>query len=286
MFFKILILLILPLFLFSQEEKLEKILAFNTNLGKMMKYQNSGSALKTWIKKVTSNNNTYINLKIYDNNENMLNDYFNKKIDILVFTPYDYVKNIEKFKSITDEYWFMKKDMKYDFHKKYLIVNSNINSLLDLKDKKIAINSANKISKFFLEKTYIEKTKKSAKKVLDNIDFLANSSILLKTYFGSYDASVVDSYEYETMLELNPSITKKIKILEESPRIFNNMIIAFRNNSNMEDYKLILKDFLLSKDKIEVFNLLKIKTIVPDGKNMNKLDEFYFDYMRLKKTID
>lgn len=283
---KILFFLILPLFLYSQEKKSEKILAFNSSLGKMMKYQNSGSALKNWIKKVTFNNKTYISLKIFNDNNKMLDNYFKKQIDILVITPFDYVNNLDKFKNITNEFWYMKKDMKYNFHKKYLIVKNSINSLDDLKNKKIAINSANKIAKMFLEKKYLEKNKKSAKKILENIEFIPNSSILLKTYFGAYDAAIVDSYEYDTMLELNPSIVKKIKILEESPRIFNNMIIAFNKDSNMENYKILLKKFLLSKDKMEVFNLLKIQTIVSDSNNMSNLEKFYFDYINLKKEFD
>lgn len=289
MYIKIIIFLFLPLYLLSQENKLIKKLSFNSNMHNKMKYKNSESALKNWVKKVTVNSNLIVTLDIYDDNNKMLNDYFNNKIDMLVFSPFDYITNIDKFKKNTSEYWYLKKDMKHNYHKKYLIVNNSINSMLDLNDKKIMINSGNKISKLFLEKKYLEKIKKSPKKILKNIEFVNSNSILLKTYFGTYDAAIIDSYEYETMIELNPSILKKIKILEESPRIFNDMIISFsktNKDSDMNNFQQILKKFLEDKKKRELFNLLKIKTIKTNQNNLKDLEDYYTDYLKVKKKYD
>lgn len=292
MYLKILIFLFLPFTLFSEETIIQKQLASHNDMTVKMKYVNSKDALLNWIQNFTNTTKLNVNLNIYNDYKEMFTDYDNNKIDILVFSPYSYIHNKDNIRKNSTNFWFMKKDRKYNFHKKYLIVNNSINNLSDLKDTKIMINKANKISEMFLEKIYLEKVKKSAKKILKNVEFVNNKSILLKTYFGVYKASIVDSYEYDTMLELNPTIIKKIKILEESPRIFNGMITSFHKNNtakDMENYKEILNQVLKDKGKLELFNLLKIKSVESNDNisvNLNYLENFYNDYLKAKKKYD
>jgi ABC-type phosphate/phosphonate transport system substrate-binding protein len=291
MYFKIILILFLPLFLYSQEKEISHKLAYISAINTNLKYKNSKNALQKWVNNITKSITTQLNFEVYTNNILMINDYFEKDIDILVFTPLDYMKNINSFKQTTKEFWYLRKDMNYNFHKKYLIVNrsSNINSLKDFKNKKIAISDVNKSAKLFLEKKYLEIFKKSPKEILKNIEVIKGNSLLLNVYFGKYEAAIINSNEYDTMIELNPSITKKIKILEESPRIFNVVTIAFNNSlsdNDMKYYHTLLNDFLNDKSKTELFNLLKIKSIDTQGDKFNELATYYKDYIKLKNKYD
>ena len=146
-----------------------------------------------------------------------------------------------------------------------------------------------KVLNYFQKKKFLEKYKKSAKKILGNTEYIRSNSILLNVFFKKYDAAVINSNEYDTMMELNPSISKKIKILEESPRIFNFMFIAFSknlNNDDMKNYHKILYDFLSDKNKNELFNLLKIKSIETEADNIKDLAKYYKEYLKLKKRYD
>ena len=291
MYFKIILILFLPLFLYSQEKKSPKKLAYINHMSEDLTYKDSKDALQAWVKNIANNVTDDVELEIYTDNNLMINNYLKKDIKIMSFAPYYYMKNIDALRKKTKEFWHLKKDMNYDFHKKYLIVNkaSNIDSLKDLKNKKIMINRMNKSAELFLEKKYLEVVKKSPKKILDNVEFVKTNSILLNIYFGKYEAAIINSNEYDTMIELNPGISKKVKILEESPRIFNFMSIAFskeNSDNDMKNFQLLLDEFTKSKNKDELFNLLKIRSINTNQNNLKDLDTYYKEYLKLKKKYD
>ncbi|MAD42471.1 MAG: hypothetical protein CL623_08790 [Arcobacter sp.] len=170
----------------------------------------------------------------------------------------------------------------------YLITNikSNINSISDLKDKKIGIDTLNNFGKVFLEKTYIDSTKKSADNLISKISYNKSNSLVLQTYFSKYDAAVVTSFEYDIMLELNPAIKKKIKILKSSPEIFPYLLILFNKNNTSENIKIfkeILNKFFASERKHELFDMLKIKDLsIIEKRDLDKLDEYYKEYLKSK----
>jgi hypothetical protein len=66
------------------------------------------------------------------------------------------------------------------------------------------------------------------------------------------------------MLELNPAIEKKIKILKESSQIFPYLLIIFNKantSNNIKTFKKILNEFFESDRKNEFYDLLKIKDL-------------------------
>tara|TARA_B100001063_G_scaffold89470_1_gene83297 strand:+ start:563 stop:1138 length:576 start_codon:yes stop_codon:yes gene_type:complete len=186
------------------------------------------------------------------------------------------------------DYWHLKKSKKNAYQKMYLITNikSNINSISDLKDKKIGIDTLNNFGKVFLEKTYIDSTKKSADNLISKISYNKSNSLVLQTYFSKYDAAVVTSFEYDIMLELNPAIKKKIKILKSSPEIFPYLLILFNKNNTSENIKIfkeILNKFFASERKHELFDMLKIKDLsIIEKRDLDKLDEYYKEYLKSK----
>ena len=132
MYLKILIFLFLPFTLFSEETIIQKQLASHNDMTVKMKYVNSKDALLNWIQNFTNTTKLNVNLNIYNDYKEMFTDYDNNKIDILVFSPYSYIHNKDNIRKNSTNFWFMKKDRKYNFHKKYLIVNNSINKLSDL----------------------------------------------------------------------------------------------------------------------------------------------------------
>lgn len=288
MYFKIIIFILLPLFLYSNE-KLENInIGYHNNISVVSNYKNSRSALNIWVKDFALNIYENINIELYRDKETVINDYINNKLDIIPITPYGYLKYKEKLDNNTMDYWHLKKSKKNAYQKMYLITNikSNINSISDLKDKKIGIDTLNNFGKVFLEKTYIDSTKKSADNLISKISYNKSNSLVLQTYFSKYDAAVVTSFEYDIMLELNPAIKKKIKILKSSPEIFPYLLIFFNKNNTSENIKIfkeILNKFFASERKHELFDMLKIKDLsIIEKRDLDKLDEYYKEYLKSK----
>lgn len=288
MYLKFLMFIFLPLFMYSNE-KLENInIGYHNNINDITNYQNSRSALNIWVKDFAKNIYNDIDIKIYDNSETLISAYLEKKIDVIPIASYRYLDYKKELDKNTINYFNLKRSVNNEYLKMYLIVNKNskINKISDLKDKRIGIDILNEFGKIFLEKTYLDSNKKNADNLISKVYNNNSNSLLLQTYFSKYDAAVITSFEYNTMLELNPAIKKKIKILKSSPRIFPYSLILFNKNIGEKKIKVlekILKRFFSSEKKHELYDMLKIKAISPiEKKDLDKLDEYYKDYLKLK----
>lgn len=254
-----------------------------------LKYENSKSALKIFIKDVAKEAGLDLHLSIYKNEEKFLNDYVNNKIDIMVINPYLYLENKEIIDKNTIQIWDFKKSFDKDFVKYYLVVNnkSGIKTINDLKNKKIAIDKNKLLAKAFLEKEFYEKNKRSSKAITTNIKVVEKGSVLLKTYFGQYDACIIDSEDYDTMYDLNPAILKRLTIIKKSDAIFSDHLIFFHKNQGLEKMKMhkeTLKRFMNDPRQNNVFELLKTKKLeIIKLKDLDELNSFYNEYKILKK---
>jgi len=286
--FKILILLFLPLIMYSNGKTKNIDVAYYHDEDIISNYKNSKSALDIWINDFVKNINNNINLVPYNNKQDFIDDYNNGKLDIISLVAYSYLYNKEKIDENTIDYWQLGKSKNKSLEKMYLIVNknSNINNILDLKNKKIAIDKENKFGKFFFEKIYLENSKKNIDDIMSKINYNNKNSLLLQVYFNKYDAAVITSNEYDIMLELNPAINKKINILETSPEIFPNLLIFFnkKNTSdNMKVFKKSISSFFINEDNHELFDILKVKEISRIEKSdLDKLYDYYQGYRKLK----
>lgn len=266
-----------------------KKVAYLEEVNSDLKYKNSTSALKIWIKDLTKDVGVDIKVTTYKKMSRILDDFLESKIDILGLHPLYYLQNQNMLDNQTILYWDFQKNKKHKFQKMYVIVNKNknINSFEDLLDKKIAIKKSNYLGKMFLEKLFLEKMNRNSKDFISKLNLLNNNTALIKTYFGSYDACIIDSYDYEVMLELNPAIKNKIKILEESERFFNYYLILFSMvNSDLEldIYKNTLNSFFSDSRKNSFYDLLKIENVrTLKSDDLENLRQFYQEYQALNK---
>jgi ABC-type phosphate/phosphonate transport system substrate-binding protein len=291
MYFKILIFIFLPLFLYSNEKTEDINVAYYSGIDSKQLYKNSRSALNIWVNDFTKNIHKNIHMNIYTNRKNILNDYINYKMDIVAISAHSYLLNKKTYDDYSIDYWHLRRSEIRPFQMMFLVVNrdSNINSILDLKDKKIGIDIENKFGKIFFEKTYLDSSKKNSDDIISKIEYNKSNSLLLKTYFSKYDAAVITSYEYEVMLELNPSIKNKIKILKSSPEIFPHILVLFHKDNtskNMKTFKNTLNRFFKNEQKEELFNILQIKDLsMSNKKSFDNLNEYYQEYLKLKNKF-
>lgn len=257
-----------------------------------LKYKNSDSVLKIWIKDLTKNIGINANLIAYSNYSELLNDYLEEKIDILVINPYFYLIDSQKLDKNTIIYWNLQQNKNSNLEEIYLIVNknSNIKKISDLNNKKIVLRKNNYFGKMFLEKLYLEKNKKNSKKFMSNLNYVNSNTFLINTYFGDYDASIIDSYYFRIMYELNPSIMQRLEILVKSPKIFNNHMILFSNKNTKEEleiYESRLNYFLNSLKRNDLFDLLKINAVsIFYPSDIKELKSYYKEYSQLVKKYN
>lgn len=129
---------------------------------------------------------------------------------------------------------------------KYVIVtnnNSNINSLSDLKSKKILTFADNerRLVNYWL---FVEMKKAKINMPDEIVDLfvpiLKPTKRVFSVFFDKADGCILTKEQFEIMCEINPQLKKKLKILYESPLYLTN-IFCSNNNSTKAGIQLANK---------------------------------------------
>lgn len=225
---------------------------------------NSNNLIKILLDEIFKNKELDFDVKIYNNYDNFFKDLKNNKINLFNISSFSYIKNKKELDPFLDSLWTISQNMNDNFNRFYLISNNNsVKSLKDLDNKKTALIKNTNWNKIFLKATNPK---------LNYIYAKNESAALLNTYFGKYDACVVSSYTYASMLELNPSLIKNITILKKSEKVFLKHLLVLPISNLKKDIDIMNKlifDFSISKSKNDIFTLFEVTNI-----NLLKKEEF------------
>ncbi|WP_421715344.1 hypothetical protein [Arcobacter arenosus] len=237
-------------------------------------------AAKIWNTKV-NNDNRYKNeviLKIYDDFDEMINLYNNKKLYSIIITPGKYYSNKEKLDKITYLKWgFIRGEN--TFSKFYLIKNKNFKD--DIKNvKNLTILYKEEMAKNWVEYYTLKNN-------IKNIDFkkIEKDNKLVFNVFFKNEFSVVRQELYDTMVKLNPQIKTKVEIIKESDKIFP-VSMGLDRKDFAEKYIYIhdniKKDINENNIQLESFKHVDVNGIkVLTDDELKPLDEFYKDYLKI-----
>lgn len=151
---------------------------------------------------------------LYESMQEMRSDYDLGKLDVIVAPPL-LISRYFKRDEITDGFSGMLEGRKPD--SLLLIVRSdkNIDSIKDLRGKRIAMMEGDELADMYLDTLFLRAFKKGYKKMNTFIQQQARANrIVLDLYFDKADAGLVYFNSYQVMSELNPDINNKIKIVE------------------------------------------------------------------------
>lgn len=253
-------------------------------------FKDARVALSVWIEKIAKSYGGRLDVRFYDNINLMYNKFKNeKKLDMIVVDLPFYFKNKEEILSISDNIWSISFD-KEKYLQYYLVVNksSNIKEMDDLKNKNISLKLHETSALVWLDKHSYSLYKKPYDKLFNKITYdKKESTSLLKVFFNKTDAAVISQKTWETMVELNPGIKKRVNIVKKSKRIFLPFIGFFSKNADKNSVKAFFD--LSSKMKSlpesnQIITLLKFETIFKvDKSSLSELEECYSEYFSLKK---
>lgn len=91
------------------------------------------------------------------------------------------------------------------------------------------------------------------------------SQVILPVFFGQADACVANQTEYETLVEMNPQIGRRLRILEKSPGFLTG-IVAVRKDSTNERRNALLEaiQHLQSEPRgRQLLTLFRINRLIP-----------------------
>lgn len=288
--FKLLIISLLTINLNANEKTYE----FKSTFGFLQtgtilnRFKDARVAIKVWLEDIAASYGGNLTLRFYDNNATLYNDLRNGNLDMIVLNLPFYFKN----KSIIDkdaiEFWSIA--MSKDKYIKYYLIaakDSNINSFKDIKGKSISMITNDSVGDIWIDKNTLINFKKTYKNVFSEIHpVLKESTALLNVFFKKKDLAVVTRKTWETMLELNPAIKNRVKIIEESKEKHLPFIGFF---SKYADKKSIDAFFELSanlkdlKGSRQVIDLLKFDSIIKVNEDsFLELEKYYKEYELLQ----
>ena len=229
------------------------------------------------------------NVIFYDDQETLLKDYKDKRtINAIVIYPAFYFDNKNLIKEISKNP-FIYKSSAASNSQLYLIANKNskINSINDIKNKTFMNTDFNDTYATWLDYLTLKNLNNTYKKVIaTQLMSSKSSTALLDVYFNKADFCVIEKETYVNMLILNPSLEKKLKVVEKSPEIFFSAITTIHKEATPElitlineilDKKTFKDDF---KEFLKLINLDSASRI--EFEDLKNLEKFYSEYKSLK----
>lgn len=184
------------------------------------------SALDLWMKMIGEKTGFKIETTMYDNINSLLQDYRKGSLDVLNLAPLSYLRLEKQFLNLEPLFVPVlggKKTRKY-----LLIVRSDsaLTDIHDLRGRKLAVMTTNEVGYIYLNILLLrEKLGKAEFFFSDIIGKTKFSQAVLSVFFGQADACIATDIVLKTMIELNPQIGKRLKIISSSPEVAN--LVAF-----------------------------------------------------------
>ncbi len=234
-----------------------------------------------------------LNLTFYESTEEIISDFTkSSKLDILAIKAIDYLKNQKEINNNSKKFFIIKDSIR-DYKQYYLIANtsSNINSIKDIKNKILTSYFENNTIRIWLDKLSLESNKKSYKNLIKlEIKKRSESLAILDVYFKKSDFAIISRSAWEIMIELNPTLKKKIRIIKKSDEIFFFAVAFFKKSRTKELENTFNELTTIEKLKSKVQDILvlakahSIKFVQKDY--LKEIELFYKEYLELKKRYN
>lgn len=288
---KIIIILLLTFNLFADQGKFE----FKSNFGittegnLLAKFKDAKIALKAWLEDMADLYKGEVGIEFYDKPGPLYEDFKKNKLDMAVVSLSFFFENRTSIEKNSSDIWSLSIDNK-KLSRYYLIANKkqHLKGFSNLKRKTMAIKKGDETAAMWLDKNSYEQNKVSSDKLLKIIKYEDKErTVLLNVFFGKTDYAIVTKDAWDVMLEFNPSLKKRIEVLEESENIFLPFIGFFSKDAHKKSVEVFFKvssnleDLNGGKRIIKMLNFNSIFKV--DEKMLLKLDNYHNEYFRLKK---
>jgi len=283
---KLLLLLVLQNFLFSSVKTID-VGILTTN------FKNKdfiSLAVKVFEKDFSKTlNKEIIKIKLYKKEANLLHDFTNNKLKIMVSHPFFYFDN----KKIIDKYqsyiWYASSNQATT-QEYYLISHANAKNVLqNVSQYKLLTIDMDANSYIWFKYLYYKKFKKSP--LLRKHSVLSKESkIIYNVFFNPNTLGVITKTAYELMVELNPQIKYKTKIIKKSTAMFVQLMGFNHNNLNEEESILLNKAAANLRDVLgasQLSDFAAVKIFLEYTNNeLERFYDFYKEYNNLRNKYE
>ncbi|HMK48882.1 MAG TPA: PhnD/SsuA/transferrin family substrate-binding protein [Thermodesulfovibrionales bacterium] len=244
------------------------------------------AALDVWVDEWSAKEGFSAQNRIYDDLDVLAKDFQQGNLDLGIVKSLDYLKIRN---AITPELAMThvkggKKTIRY-----HLLVQSDsgITSIKDLRNRKLTVRKGDDMGLLFLNTLLLKNRLPETEKFFFLSDPKPRSSqVMLSVFFGQADACLTTDITYKTMVELNPQVKEKLKIIASSEEYVEG-VNFFRKDYDDNYKKIVLDRSQRLKDSVrgrQIMLLFKIdKVAVLEEKDLDTVRKLLADYERLRR---
>ena len=287
-----LIFLISPIYLSFGSETGEKKVLVNGHIADTLSpgvnKKDAEISLKMVLDKLTKNGPYIVDNIVFPSTEAALTEIKEGRVDIVTLTSIGYLEIKDKI----DMTPMVVPTLGRDPLDEYLLLvkkSRDINSLGKLKNKKLIIIKGHMgtISLMWLNTLLFRQNLPESSLFFNFIKEVDNGShVVLPVFFEQADTCIIPSSIYETLVELNPQLSKQLIALHKSPE-FLGMVTCFHNRLDKKTMNFLL-DFTVNLDSdpegkqyLTIFHLKKTYRFEPEY--LNSIEQLFHEYKRTGK---
>ncbi|TLP38389.1 hypothetical protein [Arcobacter arenosus] len=240
---------------------------------------------KLWLKNIEKLNlGVELEVFFYENKEDVLKDYKDKKITNIITTGTFFFKNKEFLEKYSKYKWVLSRD-KLKFIEYYMIKNKE--SDFDIKGfKNIKVSYKNDLEKVWAH-SVLRKEIENKKSKINYIQKETEKIVALDAFFHKDKVVVIPKEIYELMLQYNSQFKNKTEIVAKSPKIFFRAI-GFTRDGVGETLDKIYKDIndKINNNRVDlsVLSYVQIQNVfLIENNELEELGVLYKNYGEVLK---
>lgn len=240
-------------------------------------------SLKYWVREVTKDLPIQTTETFFFENYQDLSAAFSRgEIDLFIAPPLAVVMYFDK--ELLAEGFYNKRKHNDGDALLLLVRTEIIDNLNQVIGKKLILPAKDKLAEFFLETITLDTLQKDFVDVFSKIETATKMNrIILSLFFGDSDVALVYKSSYELMVEMNPQINSRIKILKSFPVLSKNMGFIRKNYSHRKWIIKNIRNLSVHPRGQQIMNVLRCSAVgIISNKAIEPFEQFYQNYLTLK----
>jgi len=244
-------------------------------------YNEAKIAMQVWIEELSAGDDLEGSIAFFKTYHEFFEAYKKDKFNSIIISAYTYLKNAKEIKKYFYEGWSKLYDEE-SVKTRFFLVGHRDNNFDIQEEQTISYFKDDYLAKIVLGKIAFTENRKFQYNAIKK-----ESKVLLKTFFNKNSYCIVRENIWRLACDLNPQISKKLKILHQTDKIFYSMVSLIAKNVSpelKEKYLTTIVDLYKTKSgrqMMKLFRFTGLKTVTTD--DLLPLENYYKEYLMMKK---
>ena len=263
-------------------------IGFSTKTFPDVDTKDANAAIKIWASEIAAQANMRQESSVYTDVKTMLADFRRERLDFITVPAVDFFRNESSLMG-THGYVGVRKGKRTERYVILTATNSERANLLWLKNRKLALVLQDDIGVLFMNTLLLRQRQPEMDQFFSAIESKPkHSQAIHAVFFGAADACVVPERLFNTMAELNPQVSKKLKVLAVSADLITEVAIYRKEypqtlREKMDRIALNFKNYPRGKQILTLFQVEDLAVI--NDKDLAEMRTLFREYKRLKGRL-